>query len=46
MSKKQKEYENELCVCGHMRKLHSGIDGFCYVSRCECKAFKKKEEKP
>lgn len=44
MSKEQKEFENQKCVCGHRRFTHAGIDGVCYHPDCECMKFELKKD--
>lgn len=34
-----KSQENQACTCGHPRSRHSGIEKWCYVAGCQCKAF-------
>ncbi len=39
MSKEQKEFEKQKCVCGHYRSIHNGISGTCYYPNCDCIKF-------
>lgn len=44
--KKKSEQEfwlNQVCTCGHVRKDHNGIDGYCYNHKCQCEKFEGKK---
>jgi len=35
----EKEYENEVCPCGHKHDQHYAGEEFCEVSSCDCPQF-------
>lgn len=41
MDKEQYDFIHDVCECCHIRDLHNGIEGYCYVGGCPCMQFKK-----